>query len=484
MELVKKNLVSIICGVIALVAVVLYFFPVSGWYTDFHAQLQERVTEGSRADKALQMHFDLPVITGEKPEPLPKFPNDAIISQGREQMAGVHAKAGEALAYVIDLNRQGHELLVPAALPDKPQNGVALNKFKDEYLRVTTPSDKPTTRPAGAADAPGVHQNLMDDILHAVAPPTQEEINAAKFKLWAEKYEPQVIEVKKDMGPGQPPQVTKPNQRDVALQFLKDTATFDEDFRRKRATEFKVYMTADALSGSPAMNTTDTTTPSTDDVWYAQMNLWVQQDICRAIRDLNLNPKDPKKAYHPKDNPDVPGIARSRVKHVLQIGVSPGFAMYVAAPAVPGATPAAGGQVGPVSVAEADPKMYTIPGGVTGRVCNNMYDVVHSTVTVVCGESSVPSLVRAIQNNRLVNVLSIDNVVKVDNAAARDLGYDYGTEPVVRATLSLEHLFMRGWTADVAGAPMPQGVKTLLGVQAPTTPAEVPASPRTPVATR
>jgi len=200
MELVKKNLVSIICGVIAIVAVVVYFFPVGGWYTDFEARLTERVTEGKRADTALSTHFDLPVIVGDKPEPLTKFPNDAIIEQGKRKMGEVHAKSGEALAFVVDLNRQNHELLVPAALPDKPNNGVALNQFKDEFTRVMTPGLKPTTRPAGPGGATGP-QNLMDDILHAVAPPTDQEIDAAKMKLWAEKYEPKVIKIEKPMGP-------------------------------------------------------------------------------------------------------------------------------------------------------------------------------------------------------------------------------------------------------------------------------------------
>src|SRR5204863_5473876 len=135
------------------------------------------------------------------------------------------------------------------------------------------------------------------------------------------------------------------------------------------------------------------------------------------------------------------------------LDVLPGFAMYV-----PAAPPSAGGAIVPgqtgasVSAADADPKMYGMPDGVTGRVCNTMYDVVHSTVTVVCNEASVGNFIKMLQNNRLITVLSVDSMVKVDTAAARDLGYDYGTDPVVRVTLKLEHLFMRGWTATPTAA--------------------------------
>ncbi len=42
MEIVKKNILSIICGVIALLAVVALFWPISGMYADAQTVLDGR----------------------------------------------------------------------------------------------------------------------------------------------------------------------------------------------------------------------------------------------------------------------------------------------------------------------------------------------------------------------------------------------------------------------------------------------------------
>ena len=43
MEIVKKNLFGIICGVIALVAFAAWIWPVGGWYGDFQETLNKRL---------------------------------------------------------------------------------------------------------------------------------------------------------------------------------------------------------------------------------------------------------------------------------------------------------------------------------------------------------------------------------------------------------------------------------------------------------
>ena len=47
MELVKKNIVSVICGVVAILAIVASFFPLGGYVEDLQASLNKSKTDYS-----------------------------------------------------------------------------------------------------------------------------------------------------------------------------------------------------------------------------------------------------------------------------------------------------------------------------------------------------------------------------------------------------------------------------------------------------
>src|SRR3954451_9686737 len=118
MELVKKNLTSIICGVIALLAVVALFWPISGYYKE----LQDKAEGRKQVYTALKGIYDkkrnMPVVdlnTTEAKE-LPQFPTQAVIDWGKGVMDQVKAQSGSMFDTLLKMNQ--HKPLVEGALPE------------------------------------------------------------------------------------------------------------------------------------------------------------------------------------------------------------------------------------------------------------------------------------------------------------------------------------------------------------------------------
>ncbi|MDL1903628.1 hypothetical protein FBT69_02305 [Synechococcales cyanobacterium CNB] len=100
---------------------------------------------------------------------------------------------------------------------------------------------------------------------------------------------------------------------------------------------------------------------------------------------------------------------------------------------------------------------------VTGRVSsetNKLYDVRRAKMTVVVSSERLPVFLDALGQTNMITVLSV-NLSEVDVWADLQKGYFYGREPVVRAELELETLWLRSWTGPL----MPRYVRQRLGVE-------------------
>lgn len=464
MDIVKKNIVSIVCGVIALLALIALVWPIGPMYESFRAELKEREKANAAVQALLRAERTRPNLLGEdKHEPLGTFPSPAIIAQGHEVIGKLHENAVNLLQTAISINKRGHDLLVPTALP-RP-DAKALYAFRGQYQNVLSPG-----APATAARPGSPAENIPDGILHSTAPPTAKEIKDALDKEWREKWETKVIKIETPSKvPGQPPVVQELDRPRVVAEFRAAHKDFEKHFREERATRFLTYMNGDALTVAQHME--PTVTPTAEDIWYAQMGLWIQQDIARQIAAMNTEAKSTS-------------VATSPVKHVIGIDIPQGFAMYVTgAQAAPGQMPPPGaGNGGGGSGSAASSDVVNYRNSVSGRQCNQMYDVIDSRITLVVDEQYVDQLIRMLEKGQFITVLNVD-LQKVDIAAAKDLGYDYGNRPVMQVTLDCEHLFLRDWTAQGPTAPMPDEVKQRLGVVPNASPDQA-APARSPVASR
>src|SRR5690606_12065396 len=182
-----------------------------------------------------------------------------------------------------------------------------------------------------------------------------------------------------------------------------------------------------------------------EEAWYAQLGLWVQQDIVDAIARANTG---------------AANVTESLVKHLLRVEIPDNpYVLQARANANPGEA------VDPMAVATADPnaplpKHYEV--SLTGRVSNPIYDVVQFRLIVNVDATRLPQFVQELTSGQLFYVREMSAVV-VDSAQQMAQGFIYGKQPVVTVTLDCEELFLRAWTTQY----MPEPVKLTLGVTSP-----------------
>lgn len=461
MEIVKKNIVSIICGVVALAALVFYLFGVKPKFSDLHHDMEALTNKPQQIAQIESTPRMLPLIVPGDQRKLDVFPNEQVIATGKNLVDRLAEEAKKVVKQAVLINQgkaagspSPRTLLVPGSLP-LPRPASLAFSFRTQYNEMFKRGGRP-----------GGNGTSLPDMLQAGEPPTEAEIARAKYDLWDKQYKPQI-----ELRDGQPV-----NRKEVEADYLRTIANFDEDFRRKRALTSKVYLDPTALV--PSQNiVTGTAAPSAENMWYAQVALWVQQDVCRAIATLNQT---------------SPNIPNSPVKHLLSIDVKQDITMYTlkggagsAPAAAPGNDLGGGGTAaGPAGqVVDIDAKDYTLSP--TGRVCNRLYDVVQFNVTAVVDAKAVKPFIQQLQYAQFINVVEVD-IQGVDLDESLDEGYEYGKRPVVEVRMRCEALFLRDWTAWVPPAnpekdkpiqgPMPLEVQRLLGITSPLAPKPQPVA--------
>jgi hypothetical protein len=275
--------------------------------------------------------------------------------------------------------------------------------------------------------------NLQNDVLHGGLPPTQDEIKQASVDLWKSSYEPDIITMN-----GKPT-----NMQDLSTRFTAEAQRLPQKMKALVAKNHKIYVEHDAFTINPLI-LPDVKAQITD-IWYAQMQLWMQQDLCAGIAEANANSTN---------------ILDAKVKRLISIQV-PSAPMYTFPPA--SAATAGGGGSGPTNQPAAGDDKTAIPPiyttSVTGRYSNGMYDSVRFILVIDVDSSHVNDVIQSISTNRMITITS-ENQYALDPDAEASRGYLYGAGSAVRLQLEGEELFMRDWTKDL----MPDGIKMALGL--------------------
>ncbi|MGE3109569.1 MAG: hypothetical protein AB7G11_11255 [Phycisphaerales bacterium] len=185
--------------------------------------------------------------------------------------------------------------------------------------------------------------------------------------------------------------------------------------------------------------------PSLATMWDWQMRYWVAADVFSAIALGNAQ----RAAGEPE------GVAGSAVKRVLKFSVSsPPFGDIPDDPPPLDGTEAQPEAKNPVPL---DPSVSVT--GRSSRADNQFYDVRTCTLEAVVAPQKLPAFYDALARTNFMTVLRID---MEEYNAADDLreGYYYGDEPVAKATITIETLWLRAWTVPL----MPVSVKRAMMV--------------------
>lgn len=166
-------------------------------------------------------------------------------------------------------------------------------------------------------------------------------------------------------------------------------------------------------------------------LWFAQVNLWVQQDILNAIAETNE-----QFVIDSGGDPDTAGVLDSAVKRLIRIDVDEQYYFGEAQ---------AGTGRGESSVAPARGSDRSQVPTLTGRVTNELHEVIQYRFTVVMRPDQKVRLMEKLMSRNCHSVLEQRFVAPHTSQDSRDSDetlYDYGPDPVVEATFTGELLLL------------------------------------------
>src|SRR5687767_7075702 len=226
MDMVKKNIVAILCGVIAIAAIVAWFWPVGSMYEALDTELkasEKQYQDVKTLHKAPRKLPTLVLDPGTEQASLEQFPNEAIVKLGKEKTGQLTEQSKRMLETVTKLNQR--EPLVEGALP-KPDGRVNFD-FAEEYL-------------IRMGEGPREWDDGLPKELDATRPPTKEDIEEVADKIWEEQFKKQVVKIG-----------TSDNYKTIAAEFLGYTADLNVKEQHKRAGQHRIYLDFTSLPVHP-----------------------------------------------------------------------------------------------------------------------------------------------------------------------------------------------------------------------------------------
>jgi hypothetical protein len=402
-QVLKKNILSIVCGVVVIVAIAAYFFFVRGLYDGsdgLEANAAKRKAQYDQLAGLISKQRTLPVVELNKTDPVPLdgFPVPAVIEKGTEVTKQLKDQSDKIVALATQLNRR--QPLVPGIFPNPTDPKKFM--FRDFYEKHIN--------------------NDLPAVLHASAPPSEQEVQEAREKLWRDKYQERIIVVNG----------REANREQVDRDYLEEIQGILEQLEAATAKKIWMYIEKETVNKNPAVASQDA--PPTEKLWYAQTALWVQEDVCAALAQFN---EEEMKGLKPEER----NVTNAPVKHLITLQVPQDVDQYIAK-----SSSGAEGESGP-----GVPDYKLSP---TGRNSNSLYDVVKFSVVCKADARYVARLVQALGRGRFITIHKV-NLTTVDSAQARADGFVYGTAPIVQVQMTGEALLMREWTKPL----VPDSVK-------------------------
>lgn len=394
----KKNWIVIACVAVPVVAVPAMVWGSLTWNGQVVKSAQERIEADIKDIRNPNLGYKLP---GIKPDDetieFTGAPNKLTNKAFGEARAKQMAAANDIVAQVVAFNKGDRKPLIDGLFPEPPPGNQALQRemarrFNQEAQRELLKSIN-AQPPISVAEVTSRLNDRKQEFLQRVAASAGVAANSVETQLTAE----QVAELQNEL---------------VAVRM---------DAYRSHAARVLTYGDISAFvlptfGGESAV-------PSLAECWEWQVQFWIQQDLVRAIGLANSEAKNL-------------GVSVAPVKRLERIVVLPPVVV----------------SMDPNNPTPADGPDWT--GSFTGRRSDSQMDVRKAEITLVIANQDLPKYVDALAKTNLMTVTSA-KLSSVDIAADLGLGYYYGSASVVRATLTVETVWLREWTGEV----MPKSVK-------------------------
>jgi hypothetical protein len=436
LDWVRGNWVIVACGVVILLTLVLA--PI------FSGSLEEgvRQTAEERARKVSEIAgFERSPVQLEIPGQAPRsgsgVVNAALLETYREVTTALREDADAVRSLAVEHNRKGRGVVSAEAFPRPPASQRETIQF-DVHQRIVRAYDALLTSvragepPAADAVATELQRRESQFITNTLRKRSRADLDARE-------------------------------SADLAAELAKARLVRYGE----RARELSFYASAQSLDMPPAPQQSRI---STAEMFDWQWRLWIAEDLLGAIAMANA---------------DSASVVESPVKRVVSLtvldelpgsqtssGDSGGFGgggisgrrgvdgegSDSTGPAGVGAGDDA---VGPVVIDSSVEAALDFSRTFTGRKSNSVYDVRNVELVVVVATEQLPKLFDALAKRNFMTVLDME-LRPADAFEAARLGYIYGTAPVSEATLLIETVWLREWTAPF----MPADARQALGIGA------------------
>lgn len=396
-EIIKRYLVEVICGLAAVLGIALIVLGL-GQTGKVKSTLQE----------ALQVRTEIANMARGN------VYNSRAVQQRNRHIAGIRAGFEQVLAFMRE--RNAYPPLVPAAFPggtnEDINNAIAFRRafqpLRSAWLKQ----------------------------IKAGAEPTPAEISAEKDRMEAER-KAQGLPVKEVAEPGE--------------------ITPEMSAAIRTARSIYCYATPDSFQDSPISAPGGPMDagppPNLEQMWNAQLEVWIQQSVVDAIAAINEAAASDLQARGVE-----PWVGNLPIKDLRFLQTS---RYYVKEGLTQATTGTGTGTTG------AKDRPY--PSGdptkaFTGRQSNDQYELMHFTVQLVVDARDLPRVLAGLCEKRFHVPLNVQYESLPLNAEM--VGKIYGEAPVVLATIEFETVFF----SELYLPLMPDPILTLLGKQRPEPP--------------
>ena len=487
---VKSNLLVVIFCAVIVLALPGSYVGASMWRAGIlDSRKKEAENEYSTASK-LDVTYTLPSYTpAGTPVEVKSAPNAKLTEWFKAQRTRLQEASGAVVKRADDFNQGiGAEAAAVGRTEFKPfvdglfpspaaaaQEQLIAQRGKEAFEALTPElKDAAVKKLAGELAQPKLN-DMEDALLGKRGRPNPYDALLAASKAGAAADPVQVAEALREMSAREMEKVTA-GKRPLTAE---EQTALDKQLAERRLAEYQtaakgisVYATIESMPDGKEGSSIPRGKIDPDKIepisfFLYQWDYWTIQDIFAAVRLANT------------EGGKLTDVERSIVKRIESIQIADPKGLF--------GTPEAAAPVD-VTAPTATP-VPTAPGmvpldptvSITGREmspANPMYDVRRVTLTVVVSSSRLTEFLDAITRTNFMSVTDMD-LASVDVWEDLKLGYYYGQENVVRATVQIETIWLRSWM----GKYMPPEILAILtgGGAAGTDPAAAPV-PEAPAA--
>ena len=398
-------------------------------------------------------------------------------------LSGIYANLNQQSREVLDvaerINREGHQVLVNNLFPSTPDSLAfrARENYRSALPTLLADAQRARRFRESTASEAGNGSGLTLPFLNAGLPPNRDTIQLALDQKVDEAASSADLSA---YGPEQRENLLE-EQRVLLINQLID-----------RAEQINIYADpslGDATNPNPdfplqvAELGQTQGSPTADELWEGQLQLWILQDIVQAIALANDVANTGNYGTYAegsrKGEPIPSSVLNAPIKRLLQLEVLPGYVGLHTVGGMgalggdtssAGLTRSTGGALYPPPAGgmTAEPRETALPDNFvfapTGRSSNGIFDVRHARLVVYADYQLLPRFFNALSKVNLMTIID-GRYTDLDEYGPEGLGslYLYGAGDIVRAEFIIETLWLREWTADL----MPPKVKQYVGLAEP-----------------